>query len=125
MKKSYETLEQIAFFDYLKLAKKELVPYVMHIPNEGKRNVWIGKQLKDMGMRPGVSDIFAAVPRGTYHGLWIELKAKRADGRYGKATIEQLIFIDDMLHQGYQAKVCNGCDEAIRVLLEYLGGAPF
>ncbi len=109
-----ETQEQIALFDWIRL-KPDLHPYSIHIPNEGRRSKFNGWILKRMGMRSGVSDVFIAVPRGTFHGVWIELKAGK-----NKATANQTKFIVDMLKQGYYAQVCMGAEEAIEVITSYL-----
>lgn len=109
-----ESAEQIALFDWIRL-KPDLSPYAFSIPNESKRSVITGAILKRMGLRAGVSDLFIAIPRTPHHGLFIELKAGK-----NKATPSQLEFIKDMRSQGYRAEVCVGCDEAIKLITEYM-----
>ncbi len=114
-----ETLEQIKLFNWIR-ANPVLSKCAIHIPNEGQRSKVMGYTLKLMGMRAGVSDVFIAYPTKAMSGLWIELKAKNAKGKYGKPTDNQVKFINDMTAMGYIAKVCNGADEAIAVIRNYL-----
>lgn len=72
--------------------------------------------MKATGEKAGVPDICLPVPRGGYHGLYIELK--RVQG--GRISAEQMAWIQDLRAQGYQALVCKGFDEARRCLCEYL-----
>ena len=44
------------------------------IPNGGKRLKSEAARLQAMGVKPGVPDLCLPVPRGKYHGLYIELK---------------------------------------------------
>lgn len=87
---------------------------VIHIPNEGKRTKFFGKKLKDLGMVPGVSDLFIAMPRRGFGGAWIELKSKK-----GIISQAQEKFILNMTHQNYYATVCRSVDEAIKTINWY------
>lgn len=87
-----------------------------HVKNEnregGARAVAIDKA---MGVKEGVPDLCFPVPRGNYHGLYIEMKSLS-----GKARQSQRWWIDELNAQGYLAIVCNGYMEAINALKEYL-----
>ena len=89
---------------------------LLHIPNEGKRSVAAAMKLKRQGLRKGVSDILLCAHAGKWHGLWIELKRMG-----GRATDEQIAFIDAMRECGYDGAVCYGWDEARDVIMDYLG----
>ena len=114
-----ENQEQIKLFEWIN-QHPILQPYCFHIPNEGKRSPHMGALLKRMGMRPGVSDVFVAYPSNGKHGLWLELKARNAAGKYNKPTVPQLQFIDDMRKMGYTAFVCNGAEQAIKAIQLYM-----
>jgi len=88
---------------------------VFHIPNQGKRSMRYGKQLKDMGMRPGVSDLFIARPSKRYHGAWIELKSAK-----GRISPEQKLFLIDMEKEGYFTAICWSIEETIETITQYL-----
>lgn len=113
-----ETQEQIALMMWCEFQKNvhPELDLIFHIVNEGKRSVRTGAELKRMGMKKGVPDICLPVPKGTYHGLWIELKADKTK----RATKEQKEWLIKLTEQGYKAVVCYGADNAVTVIKEYL-----
>lgn len=88
---------------------------LFHIPNEGKRSLREGANLKKAGLKKGVPDLFLPVPRGEYHGLFIEMK--RVDG---KAREEQQWWINRLIEEGYYAVVCCGWKRAATILVQYM-----
>lgn len=108
-----ESAMQKAVFDWISL-KPTICDFIFHIANEGKRTPSYGKKLKDMGMRPGVSDIFVAIQRKGFGGAWIELKTEQ-----GKLTLLQQKFLCDMKEQGYYTGVCYSIESAISILEWY------
>ena len=90
---------------------------VIHIANEGSRTSQYGRRLKQMGMMPGVADLFVALARRGYHGAWLELKS-----RDGIISFKQKAFLENMADQGYYTKVCFSLDEAIEVMKWYAYG---
>jgi hypothetical protein len=90
---------------------------LIHIPNEGKRSVQNALRLKRQGLRKGCSDILLCAHNSKFHGLWIELK------RWGgRATQEQLDFIEAMKDCGYDGAVCIEWETARDKVTEYLAG---
>ncbi len=87
-----------------------------HIPNGGKRHVATAKRLKREGVKAGVPDICLPVPRGKYHGLYIELK--RLHGNTTSAPQNE--WITSLKSQGYHATVCRGWVEASEEITRYL-----
>lgn len=85
------------------------------IPNGGKRNAREAARMKTEGIRAGIPDLFLAVPRDVYHGLFIELKAP--NGRISEA---QKAVIASLRHLGYYVDVCRSFDEALRRIEGYL-----
>lgn len=115
----YEEQEQIALIEWFSLKYPSFLIDLHHSPNEAKRSVGEWAKLKRMGLKKGFSDIFIAVPRNDYHGLFIELKSKRANGKYGKPTEEQVDFINRKAELGYCAYICYGLDDAMDRISEY------
>ena len=88
---------------------------LFHVPNGGRRDKREAARLKAQGVKPGVPDLFLPVPRGGYHGLWIELKAAG-----GRPSANQCEWIGDLNEQGYRAVICYGWDAAREEIGGYL-----
>ena len=113
-----EAEEQAALFEWAEVAKRDHpeLALMYHVPNGGSRNKIEAARLKAQGVKPGVPDICLPVPRGKYHGLYIELKRRKG----GKISNAQKLWLTALAGQGYKAYVCFGCDEAKKVILAYL-----
>jgi hypothetical protein len=114
---SSESENQKAVFTWAELARRQTpeLELLLAVPNGGARNIVTARRLKDEGVKPGVPDMFLPVPRGMFHGLWIELKT--ADG---KVSIDQMAWHTALQDQAYDVKVCYGAVEAISQLKLYL-----
>ena len=78
---------------------------------------FIGTDSKAMGVKAGVPDLFLPVPRGGFHGLFIELKAPN-----GVKFGNQDKWLKALSSQGYSVHLCYGWEKASAVILEYLNG---
>lgn len=85
------------------------------IPSGGLRNKIVATNLKAEGVRRGIPDIFLPVARGSWHGLFVEMKKQG-----GYATPEQKEMIDLLRAQGYGAVICVGFEMARDTLITYL-----
>lgn len=85
------------------------------IPNGGKRDRAEAAHLKRQGVKPGVPDLCLPVPRGEFHGLYIEMKVGR-----NKPTENQLAWILGLKRNGYAVMVCYGAKEAQDAIRRYL-----
>ena len=112
LKLSEDTI-QMTVMDWVRL-NPSISPNIFHIPNGGDRAPQYAKKLRRMGLKPGVSDLFIAMPRHGYNGAWVELKS--AGGRLAPA---QKVFLADMVNQGYAAKVCYSIEETIEFIKHY------
>ena len=88
------------------------------IPNGGRRDAVTGARLKAEGVRAGIPDLFLAVPRGQWAGLFIEMKRRRG----GRVSSEQEAMLACLAESGYGVSVCKGWDEARAALEAYMGG---
>ena len=79
------------------------------------------KKVKKSGMRKGYPDLFLPVPRGGYHGLYIELKRKKR-GKALEASDDQKWWLRKLTEQGYYTTVCRGFDETTETIINYLKG---
>ena len=114
-----EAQEQRFLFQWAGLAEQQYpeLKLLHHIPNGGKRDVRTAANLKKEGVKAGVPDIVLPVPRGAYHGLYIELKVGR-----NKTSLKQKEWISMLKEQGYFVEVCYGWIAAKEVIENYLKG---
>lgn len=115
----------------LQRATAQLVSYypilrrlAFHVPNERgagrkdevamKRVMAIQrKKLAGQGVKDGVADWIVLIPRGPYHGLAIEVKAKK-----NTTTASQNDFLADAAAQGYKCFIVYNL-EAFQEALEW------
>ena len=90
----------------------ELERLVM-IPNGAGMLPGVGGQAKAMGLTKGVWDLFLAVPRLPWGGLWIEMKS-----RNGSLSDAQIAW--QAGGSGYQHYVARSWSAAAEAVLEYL-----
>lgn len=110
--------EQVALMqwsEYAMAAHPEL-DLLYAIANGGKRHIRTALTLQAEGVKKGVFDLHLPVPRGTFHGLYIEMKRRKG----GTLSAEQKAFRAKVERQGYQTYVCKGWESARDAILEYL-----
>lgn len=91
--------------------------WLFHCPNGEFRTKGTAVKLAKMGVLRGVSDFLWLYPKGRYHGLCLELKA-----RGGIPTPDQLTFLQWAKKQGYYADWCQGWQRASDILTDYNRG---
>ena len=113
----HEAAEQEALFGWAawQLFKYPEIDLLFHIPNGGSRHPQEAANLKKQGVKAGVPDLCLPVPRGVFHGLYIEMKAGK-----NKPTAFQAEWIKKLRGQGYQAEVCYGWEAAAQLIEQYL-----
>lgn len=120
---SKEHNEQVKLFNIINL---QIVTYpefdlLFAIPNGGSRGgnvmqrIINGRKLKMEGVKRGIPDLFLPVPRGSYHGLFIEMKVKP-----NGMTKEQKEWFVKLTNSGYKCVCCYSADEAFLTLCNYL-----
>lgn len=120
-----EESEQVALFCWAALPETRNhypeLQWMFAIPNGGLRNKIIAAKLKAQGVKAGVLDIFLPVPRGNFHGLFIELKrGATANHRRGYLDPDQKRWIEGMRALGYGAICCIGWIDASHIIIQYL-----
>jgi hypothetical protein len=116
-----EHAEQAAYFKWWrKYAElKGLSPKLCFaIPNAGRLSDGARIYMWREGLTAGVLDIFMAIPRGGYCGMFLEMKRV---GR--KPSAEQVEFGKAVDGQGYLTGVCYSAHEAITATEKYLNGS--
>lgn len=87
------------------------------IPNGGHRHKAVAAKLAAEGVRRGVPDVCLPVPRGEFHGLYLEMKYGR-----NRTTPEQNTWLEALAGQGYKTAVCHSFEAAQRLIANYLEG---
>lgn len=112
-----ELANQAALFELAALLETQCpgLELMFHVPNEGKRSVYSGAELKRAGLKKGVPDVMLPVARKGYHGLAIEMKAGK-----NKPTEEQKKWLTGLAKEGWLCYVCRGYEAAATVLGDYM-----
>lgn len=122
-----EYQEQVAVIDWWAVyAPTRGIPVhlLLAIPNgaylgaDARMRAMVMNKLKRSGLRVGVPDLFLAVTRPCFSGLWLEMKRRK--GSNSSLSIDQVTMLGDLRRQDYSAVVCYGADEAIRAIQAYL-----
>lgn len=93
--------------------------WIYHCPNGGSRQTAEAARLKTQGVKPGVPDLNLPIAKGTYHGLFMEMK-------YNNGTVSpyQKEWLLAMRAAGYYTCVCYGYDYAVKVIEAYVNLLP-
>lgn len=113
-----EDQEQVAIMQWSILARQQYpeLKLLHHIPNERKCSLQQGRYMKRKGVKSGVPDLCLPVPRGGYHGLYIEMKREKG----GRLSPSQKWWLAELEKQGYKAVRCNGFEAAAAEIKKYL-----
>jgi len=113
--KTSEHQEQVMLITWFRMQYPKFKLHLWAIPNGGSRHIVTAVNLKAEGVLAGVSDLFLMIPKGEYHGMFIEMKAKA-----GKVSDSQKEFMAAASSMNYLAVVCYGFDEAKTAITKYL-----
>jgi hypothetical protein len=111
-----ESEHQLVVMTYCRTHTDKRLANAFHIANGGMRSKREAAELKSIGVKAGVSDLFLPVMVGGSGGLWIEMKTPG-----GKLSKEQEDWLTEMNSAGYKAHVCYGWEEAVQCIDEYMG----
>ena len=92
--------------------------WLFHVPNGGSRNKQEAVKFKQMGVKAGVSDLCLPYPKGSYCGLFVEMKFGN-----NKLTKDQVEFMTMLKDQGYKTAVTYSAEEARSLIRHYLARA--
>ena len=123
-RKFLEDDHQAALFQWASVRANSGYPtrLMFAIPLGGYRKPREAARLKMQGAKAGVPDMFLPVPRGEFHGLFIELKRPIVKGEPKPVVSpEQRHWLKELADQGYMTAVCYGFAEAKDLIESYLG----
>ena len=119
MSQDIEHQHQVALFYWaglmIKMGKYPELVCMYAVPNGGLRDKRVAAKLKAEGVKAGVPDVALPVPRGGFHGMYVELKI-------GKNTLKpnQREWFAWLTKQGFYCVVCYGWEQAQREIECYL-----
>ncbi len=87
------------------------------IPNEGNRGQIATHRLKQMGLRPGASDLVIPRMRGGYGSFYVELKSPGE-----KPRPNQISFMQEMRAEGHKAEWFDNLADAQQSIIDYISG---
>ena len=112
MKRREESL-QIALVKWFATAHPDKVMF--SIPNERKATPREGWRMKQMGLTPGVADLFLMHGNHLYHGMFIEMKSPS-----GMMQPTQMQFGEKAEVAGYRYEVYYNLNDAVMGITNYL-----
>lgn len=110
-----EHQEQVMLITWFRLQYPKFKLHLWAIPNGGSRHIVTAVNLKAEGVLAGVSDLFLMIPKGEWHGMFIEMKAKT-----GSVSDKQKEFMAAANAMNYKTAVCYGFDDAKEAITKYL-----
>lgn len=113
--KQQESQLQIACVNWFRMQYPQFRTLLFAIPNGGMRNVVTAARMKKEGVLAGVPDLFLSVPRGEWHGFYVEMKWGK-----NKASEAQEKFFQYAGKYGYKCQVINSFDQFVREIEFYL-----
>lgn len=114
---------QISCIRYFSIVHAQYSGLLFSIPNGARVGGKMNKSgkpigamiLKAEGMTPGVCDLFLAIAKGGFNGLFIEMKTIE-----GVLSSEQKYFIRKVRAQNYAVIVCCSIDQFAELIEKYL-----
>lgn len=106
---------QVSCVSEFRLRHPEMADLLIAIPNGGKRSKITAGKLKAEGVVAGVPDLMLCVPRGKYHGMFIEMK----NGHRNQPTDSQKRMMRLLTRQGYYCTVVRDRDEFFTQIVWY------
>lgn len=110
---------QTAFFDWIAIFEgrhPELRMFAA-IPNGTYKGFMARLKYKSEGLRSGLCDVVGFIAKQNKHGILIEFKREKG----GRISENQRRWIHDLRLNNYRVEVCYSAEEAISLVIDYLG----
>ncbi len=105
---------QVRLFYVVERYHPQIYPFLFAVPNGGYRTPKAAAMMSHEGQKSGVQDMMLAMPRGKYHGLFLEVKTEKGSAsKIQKET--QALFSG----QGYCCLIEKGFERCLNSLLNY------
>ncbi|MDR2341331.1 MAG: VRR-NUC domain-containing protein [Puniceicoccales bacterium] len=105
--------------EQITLGRKELLLLGSFYNEVSRLSRFARANRKALGFRKGIPDLYLLIPRGNYHGLFIELKSLCPTHRRAASSC-QGDFAKLLMLNGYRWTTCHGFENAIAEIERYL-----
>lgn len=105
---------QVRLFYTLEVNYPKEYEFIFAIPNGGHRTARAASLMMYEGQKGGTPDIFIPIPRGSYHGMFLEVKTDK-----GNASAKQKVKLALYERMGYYTVVAKGFDACVGHLERY------
>lgn len=119
LERNHEHYAQVRVMDWAERYEPELYDHISAVPNGGQRHKKTAADLKAEGVKSGYPDLIIDYPAGDYHGARVEMKANG-----GKPSETQITMLRRLAARGYRCALCDGAEEAIAFLKDYIALQP-
>lgn len=96
------------------------IPNHAYLHGNARQRAQQWARLRQMGAKAGVHDILLPLPAAGYHGLWLELKARKEDQPGARPSVEQVAWAGLMQGVGYRAEIVHGWEPARDIIQSYV-----
>ncbi|MBA9076093.1 VRR-NUC domain-containing protein [Rufibacter quisquiliarum] len=100
---------------WFKNTHRQHADLLYQIKNDGRKHAISASSDKALGLTPGIPDTFMAIPRGPWHGLYVEFKRPGE-----KLSDAQRKVIPQLQAQGYRVEVVTTEEQFRMLVYEYL-----
>lgn len=107
---------QVQCVNWFRTVYPQYSKLLIAIPNGGYRMPTTARYMKAEGQQAGTPDLFLAIARHKFHGLWIEMK----NGTAGRVSDSQTDMIKRLLDQGYDCRIARSMDDFRTIVDDYL-----
>lgn len=106
---------QVRLFYEVERKHPEVYPLMFAVPNGGLRSKKTAATLQYEGQKKGIQDVVLALPRGAYHGLFLEVKSE-----IGRPSAEQKEAQSRFGDVGYLCLIEKGFDACYGAVRDYI-----
>lgn len=111
---------QVRLFYTIEIQYPSEYEFVFAIPNGGYRTPRAASLMKYEGQKKGTPDVFIPIPKGIYHGMFLEVKTEK-----GTVSKEQKGKMERYQQMGYYVVAAKGFDACMEQLVNYFALPTF
>ncbi|QFT40043.1 VRR-NUC domain protein (plasmid) [Vibrio sp. THAF191c] len=111
---------QVRIFYTLEVDYPDEYEFAFAVPNGGHRSKRSASLISYEGQKKGTPDVFIPIPKGIYHGMFLEVKTEK-----GTASKDQKSKAELYRQMGYYVVIAKGYDACMAQLTQYFALPSF